>query len=287
MSVETVFTYVRQIACALFSLIIPFLGFDSVDYSAKAPAQEVTRIMSFNVRNGEYDRGKIVPQLIADYMPDSVGVQECEGTWYLTLKTYLKENYDIVGVGRLTGIKCIGESTAILYRKDKYKLVDSGTFWLSETPEKVSVGWDAKHHRTCTWVVLENRETGKQYAHINTHLDHKGELARTNGLDLVLKKAESFDIPVVLTGDFNFEKSNPLYTQLVSGCLADTQDTAESTMSGKTYHAYDGGEEGEPIDFILTNGKINQVKNYAIIRELYDGKLVSDHYPIYADVIMP
>lgn len=287
MSVETVFTYVRQIACALFSLIIPFLGFDSVDYSAKAPAQEVTRIMSFNVRNGEYDRGKIVPQLIADYMPDSVGVQECEGTWYLTLKTYLKENYDIVGVGRLTGIKCIGESTAILYRKDKYKLVDSGTFWLSETPEKVSVGWDAKHHRTCTWVVLENRETGKQYAHINTHLDHKGELARTNGLDLVLKKAESFDIPVVLTGDFNFEKSNPLYTQLVSGCLADTQDTAENTMSGKTYHAYDGGEEGEPIDFILTNGKINQVKNYAIIRELYDGKLVSDHYPIYADVIMP
>ena len=287
MSANEIFTYVKQIACALFSLIIPFLGFDSIEYATKAPAEEVTRIMSFNVRNGEYDRGKIVPQVIADYMPDSVGVQECEGTWYLTLKTYLKENYAIVGVGRLTGIKCIGESTAILYRKDKYKLIDSGTFWLSETPDKVSIGWDAKHHRTCTWVVLENKATGEQYAHINTHLDHMGEQARTNGLDLVLKKAESFDIPVVVTGDFNFKKSEPLYTQLISGCLTDTQDTAENSINGKTYHGYDGGEEGEPIDFILTNGKINQVKNYVIIREMYNGSHISDHYPIYADVIMP
>ncbi|MBO5360388.1 MAG: endonuclease/exonuclease/phosphatase family protein [Clostridia bacterium] len=288
MSFSEILNHVKQIICALFALILPALGIGTVeDYGSKAnTAEDVTRIMSFNVRNGEHDRGKNVPQSIADYLPDSVGLQECEGTWYMTLSAHLKDRYDIVGVGRLTGIKCIGEATAIMYRKDKYNLIDSGTFWLSETPDKVSIGWDAQHHRTCTWVILENKATGERYVHLNTHLDHKGELARTNGLALVLEKAESFDLPVVVTGDFNFKKTEQLYTQLISGNLTDTQDAAEKTMSGKTYHAYDGGEDGEPIDFICVNEKITSVKEYRIVRDIYGGTYLSDHYPIFADIIM-
>ncbi len=287
MSFGEILNHVKQIVCALFALILPFFGIGTVEnYGSKAPeTDEVTRIMSFNVRNGEHDRGKDVPQFIADYMPDSVGLQECEGTWYMTLNTHLKAKYGIVGVGRLTGIKCIGEATAIMYRKDKYDLVDSGTFWLSETPEKVSIGWDAKHHRTCTWVTLRNKQTGEQYVHINTHLDHMGEQARTNGLALILEKAESFDLPVVVTGDFNFEKTDPLYTQLISGNLTDTQDVAEKTMYGKTYHAYNGGEDGEPIDFICINEKITSVKEYRIVRDIYGDTYISDHYPIFADIV--
>ena len=287
MSFKEILNHVKQIACALFALILPLLGFNSIEqYGAKAPeSNEITRVMSFNVRNGEHDRGKNVPQFIADYMPDSVGLQECEGTWYMTLEAYLKDSYGIVGTGRLTGVKYIGEATAIMYRKDKYNLVDSGTFWLSETPDKVSIGWDAKHHRTCTWAVLENKETGEQYVHLNTHLDHKGEQARTNGLDLVLKKAESVNLPVVVTGDFNFEKSDPLYTQLVSGNLTDTQTVAEKTMTGKTYHAYDGGEDGDPIDFICVNDKISTVKEYRIVRDVYGDTYISDHFPIFADMV--
>lgn len=113
-----------------------------------------------------------------------------------------------------------------------------------------------------------------------------GELARTNGLALVLEKAESFDLPVVVTGDFNFEKSDPLYTQLISGNLKDTQDMAEITMSGKTYHAYNGGEDGEPIDFICVNEKITSVKEYRIVRDMYGDTYLSDHYPIFADIII-
>lgn len=288
MSFKEVLNHVKQIVCALFALILPLLGINTVeDYGSKAPENEsITRIMSFNVRNGEHSRGKNVPQFIADYMPDSVGLQECEGTWYMTLEAYLKDSYGIVGTGRLTGIKYIGEATAIMYRKDKYDIVDSGTFWLSETPDKVSIGWDAKHHRTCTWVVLRNKQTGEQYAHINTHLDHKGELARTNGLALILQKAESFDMPVVVTGDFNFEKTEPLYTQLISGNLTDTQDIAEKTMNGKTYHAYKGGEDGVPIDFVCVNEKITCVKEYRIVRDIYGESYISDHFPIFADVVM-
>ena len=287
MSFNEILNTVKQIVCALFALILPAVGIGTIeDYGSKAStAEETIRIMSYNVRNGEHDRGKNVPQSIADYLPDSVGLQECEGTWYMSLETYLKDRYDIVGVGRLAGLKYIGEATAIMYRKDKYNLIDSGTFWLSETPDKVSIGWDAKHHRTCTWVILENKDSGERYVHINTHLDHMGELARTNGLALVLEKAESFDLPVVVTGDFNFEKSDPLYTQLISGNLKDTQDMAEITMSGKTYHAYNGGEEGEPIDFICVNEKITAVKEYRIVRDMYGDTYLSDHYPIFADII--
>ena len=287
MSFNEILNTVKQIVCALFALILPAVGIGTIeDYGSKATtAEDAIRIMSYNVRNGEHGRGKNVPQSIADYLPDSVGLQECEGTWYMTLGTHLKDRYDIVGVGRLTGIKCIGEATAIMYRKDKYNLIDSGTFWLSETPDKVSIGWDAKHHRTCTWVILENKETHEQYVHLNTHLDHMGELARTNGLALVLEKAESFDLPVVVTGDFNFEKSDPMYTQLISGNLKDTQDMAEITMSGKTYHAYNGGEDGEPIDFICVNEKITSVKEYRIVRDMYGDNYLSDHYPIFADII--
>ncbi len=286
MNLQEILTNAKHVLCALFALILPFLGIGLPELGAKGPSDsEIVRIMSFNVRDGEFDREEIVPQVVADYMPDSVGFQECEGTWYLTLKTYLPD-YTIVGVGRLTGIKLLGESTAIMFRNDKYNLIDSGTFWLSETPDKVSLGWDAKYYRTCTWVVLENKQTGEQYAHINTHLDNAGAEARTNGLDLVLEKATSFDMPVVVTGDFNFGKGTALYRQLTSGALKDTAAIAEIADSGATAHGYAGGVSGNPIDFICINEKISTVKTYKIIRDKYNDRYVSDHYPIYSDMII-
>lgn len=283
MSFDQIFTSAKQILCALLALILPFLGIGRPELGAKAPPQETVRIMSFNVRDGEFDRGEIVPQVIADYLPDSVGVQECEGTWFLTLKTYLPD-YEIIGVGRLIGIPLIGESTAIMYRKDKYNLVDWGTFWLSETPDMPSIGWDAKYHRTCTWAILENKETGECYAHVNTHLDNIGNDARINGIELVLQKAESFDMPVVLTGDFNLPKGSVLYNKLISGKLTDVSALAKDADSGCTAHGYKDTVAGNPIDFIFVNEQITEVASYKIIREKYNDKFLSDHYPIYSDM---
>ncbi len=287
MTAESFFTMAKQIICALFSLILPFLGIGRCEIGAKAPeSEEIIRVMSFNVRCGEFDREEIVPQLIADYYPDSVGVQEFESLWFSHVKAYLPQ-YGIVGVGRLTGIQgtISGEMSAILYRKDKYKVVDSDTFWLSETPDKISKGWDADKNRICTWAILENLETGEQYAHVNTHLDNKGELARINGLKLVLEKAKSFDMPVVITGDFNFSKGTELYSGFAENGFSDTQDMAEDTMYGKTYHGYNGGEDGLPIDFIMVNNKISDVRTYKILRDKVDDQFVSDHYPIYSDMV--
>lgn len=272
-----------------FTLLFSMCGIGLPKRETKdAIEQGNVRIMSFNVRCGELEpRFRIVPQIIGEYMPDSLGVQECTYEWYLMLKFQLPE-YEFIGVGRDTGdrkLNC-GEISGVLYRKDKYKLIDSGTFWLSETPDKVSFGWDGACRRVCTWATLENLQTGEQYTHVNTHLDHKGALARENGVKLVVEKALSFDMPTVVTGDFNFEKGCDLYNLLVSDGLSDTQDMAAETMYGKTYHGYNGGEEGLPIDFILANEKITTVSRYKIVRDMLDGQYTSDHYPIYADMII-
>ncbi len=283
------FTSVRN----FFIIVMTFIsvvGFGNVAQRATKDvipeSADTVRIMSYNVRYGEYDnRFRIVPQLIGEYMPDSVGIQECTFEWYLTIKGFLPE-YEFIGVGRDTGNKntdC-GEMSAVLFRKDKYKLVDSGTFWLSETPDEVSFGWDAACRRICTWVILENKKTGEQYAHVNTHLDHEGPLARLYGSQLVSEFALTFDMPVVLTGDFNLSKNTDLYNGITATGLRDTQDLASDTMYGKTYHGYNGGEEGTPIDFIFVNDRITEVSKYKIIRDTYNGKYSSDHYPIYADM---
>ena len=285
MSTEYFLSLARQVVCALLALILPFMGIGIPELGANGVNDsEAVRIMSFNVRDGEFDREEIVPQVVADYMPDSVGFQECEGTWYLTLKTYLPD-YSIVGVGRWTGVPLIGESTAIMYRSDKYSLVDCGTFWLSETPFVVSTGWDANYPRTCTWVVLENIETGEQYAHINTHLDNGGAQAREKGLEMILERAADFDMPVVITGDFNFSRDSQLYTVMTSGEFSDSAAVANAADTGSTAHGYGGGTNGNPIDFILVNEQVEEVLTYKIMREKYNDRYPSDHYPIYSDMI--
>ncbi|MBQ2829208.1 MAG: endonuclease/exonuclease/phosphatase family protein [Clostridia bacterium] len=283
-------TVVRNYIALIISAIVALFGCANLNMGGVSNAEPGTvRVMSFNIRCGEFeDRGEIVPRLIADYHPDSLGLQECTYDWFSYLRLFLHKDYGFVGIGRDTGdrsVKC-GEMSLVLYRKDKYNLVDSGTFWLSETPDEVSLGWDGACNRICTWVVLENKETGEKYAHVNTHLDHVGPLARQNGVELVKEKALSYDIPTVVTGDFNFSKGSELYNSLVTGGLTDTQDMAEYTMTGKTYHGYNGGSEGEPIDFICVNSQITDVKTYKIIRDMYDGKYTSDHYPIFSDMVI-
>lgn len=148
------------------------------------------------------------------------------------------------------------------------------------------MGWDAKYPRTCTWVVLENSETGEQYAHLNTHLDNKGALARENGLQMVLEKAESFDMPVVVTGDFNFSVNSDTYNKLIAnGNFIDVSKAARDADSGCTYHNYSSNTDGEPIDFILSNKKTEDILSYRIVREKYNDRYPSDHYPIYSDMI--
>lgn len=246
------------------------------------------RIMTFNLLcygEGEHsmkNRTVLAARTILEQMPDSVGVQEATPQWMKWLDRNL-HSYAYVGIGRDNGKKR-GEYSAIFYLKDKYKVIDSGNFWISATPEKPSMGWDAVCKRICTWAVFEHAQNGQQYAHINTHLDHIGALARTNGIQMILNKAKDFDMPLVCTGDFNLYEDGPLYKQLISGVLHDTKHLAPDTMQSPTYHAFKSpADEKNVIDFVLVNDKVKPLV-YRVVTEGINGKFVSDHYPVYADV---
>lgn len=253
-------------------------------------AEDSVRIMSFNVLyGGEGERGLqnrlgIVTQTVTEYYPDSLGVQEATPLWMLWFNIFLPE-YDYVGVGRDDG-KFKGEYAAIFYLKDKYRVVQSETFWLSQTPEKPSLGWDAACNRVCTWAVLENKATGERYVHMNTHLDHVGSVARQNSVEMILEKAASFNLPVVCTGDFNFSQGSGLYNTLTSGALQDTKSLAPETMNHATFHGFTAPNgPNRVIDFIFTNTRMTPLV-YKVVTEGIDGKPVSDHYPLYSEMIL-
>lgn len=247
---------------------------------------ETIRVMSFNVCGWNYKNLKhLAAKTILTYNPDVVGLQECSYDCYKSLTKDLP-GYTFVGVGRENGKldKNSGESCGILFKTDKFTLVDSGTFWLSETQDVPSQGWDGDYIRICTWVILKNNETGEEFAHVNTHLenidDGTGMEALKNGAQMVVDKALSFDMPVVVTGDMNFEKGTAYYNTFVNANFRDAQDAAENTMDGPTYH----GDPAEHIDYVFVNDRITEVITYKLVEDQFDGQYPSDHYPIYADL---
>ena len=251
---------------------------------------ETVRVMSFNVCGWNYKNVKhLAAKTILTYNPDVVGLQECNYDCYKGLTKDLP-GYTFVGVGRENGKldKNSGESCGILYKTEKFTLVDSGTFWLSETPDTPSKGWDADYIRICTWVILKNKETGEEFVHVNTHLenidDGTGKEALEKGTQMVVEKALSFDMPVIMTGDYNFEKDTSYHEAVVFAGFWDAQDVAENTMEGYTYHGMDGTEPPEHIDYVFVSEHFTKVLTYKLVEDTFDGKYPSDHYPIYVDL---
>ncbi len=244
------------------------------------------RIMSYNILcygNDEHkreDRISLVMEMIERVSPDSFGVQEATPDWMKDLRKMLPD-YDSVGVGRDDGDDK-GEYSAVFFKKDLYELVESDTFWLSETPDTPSKGWDGACTRICTYAVLKNKKTGEKFVHVNTHLDHIGPVARTKGVDLVLDKAESFGLPVVVTGDFNLNEGCDLYNHLVSKSIKDSKYLAKSTENKITFNGFDNCP-AEIIDYVLVSPHF-EVETYKVMDDKIDGKYPSDHYPVYADL---
>lgn len=251
------------------------------------------RVMSFNIRYGNLgiiqrsNRNDEVIATIRKGMPDSFGVQEATPTWMRYLSKQLQDEYDYVGVGRTNG-KNMGEYSAIFYRKDIYEVYDSDTFWLSETPDEPSVGWDASMKRICTWALLENKETGAMYMHINAHFDHIGEEARKKSVEMILDLVKKYNyLPVVFTADMNITESDEAYKLMSeSELLWDTKYIAPDTMDYLTFHNMQPSQnEGRILDYVFINQYFGTT-TYRVVTAGIDGKFVSDHYPVYADLII-
>ncbi len=290
---------VTAVLCAVSIIATPLTSFWGDAYDSTAfPQIDVTdcaegsvRVMSFNVRAYDVNsvpnvfRNNLVADEIMKILPDSVGLQELRAPAYILLRSRLSSLYACVGEDRDKNL--ISERSSIMYLKGKYKLIDSGTFWLSETPEEMSFGWDAACRRVCTWVILENRKTGEQYAHINSHFDHEGVEARINSPKLIEKLIEEKfgDLPVVFTGDINSTPGSSVYNDMTAFGLSDTSLTAADSVYFETFHDGDATEESVTLDYILANDKVTPLVFRTVTVGVY-GRYVSDHFPIYADILI-
>ena len=254
-------------------------------------SDDASRIMSFNVRCADdkegsvKNRSKIVTAIIQQYLPDSVGVQEATGKWM----EILTENLDVyAAVGEHRDEDVNSEYSAIFYLKDKFNLLDSGTMWLSDTPDvKYTKYEESGCTRIATWVVLENKETGEVFAHVNTHLDHMSDNARVMQVGVLKTKVDELrqaGYDIVCTGDFNAQPDTTVYSEITQ-VLTDSKTIAENADDGLTAHGYGKNEEGSagPIDYAFVSANV-KVDTYKIIRNTAKNMYPSDHYPVVVDV---
>ena len=260
---------------------------------AKDPVKPASvTIMTFNIRYGTaedgtnswYYRAGAVIDMINDQKPDLIGMQEALKDQIDVLKDYL--SYKCIGVGRENG-KSEGEHMSIFYNPKTMKIQKWGTFWLSETPDKPTKGWDAACKRTATWALVKDKNSGKQFYFVNTHLDHVGKEARKNGLNLILERIDAMNkdgLPLVLSGDFNVTPDDPTLAPL-SGKMQSARDWAFKTDDGVTYNAWGHKEHAVVIDHIFVMG-FSSCPLFEVVRKSYDDrKFVSDHYPVKATLI--
>lgn len=251
----------------------------------KFPKDNEIKVISFNVRVGSNwtTRQEACVALIKDQQPCVIGFQEAAyTTQWLYLKDQLKENYDGWGLNRDTGKESgSGEVMGILYNKSKVEKLEGGTFWLSQTPNKCSYGWDAAYKRTATWGIFKHKATNVTFLYINTHLDNEGTEARVRSLEQIaafIGKYPSY--PAILSGDMNIESYNEAFKP-INEIMHNTRDAApkEYTDYMGTYNGYSASSS--IIDHIYCSKSL-QVVEYHTIKENYGVSYVSDHYPIYA-----
>ena len=218
--------------------------------------------------------------------PAVFGTQEVLATQLHDLLQGL-EGYDYIGVGRDDGRE-EGEYAAIFYRKDLLKLLDSGNFWLSQTPDRPSLGWDAACIRICTWGKFEDRATGKQFYFFNTHMDHVGTVARRESTRLILQRIGQLakSQPTILTGDFNVDQTDEIYEIFSrSGILRDCYAHARQRMAptGTWNDFMQDSRSNARIDHVFVSSDFD-IQHYAIFTNSYwvgkSRRNISDHYPV-------
>jgi len=253
--------------------------------------QEI-KVMTYNIKydnvndtvNNWNDRKEKLVELIEHYGPSFIGMQEALHRQVAFIDSSLTD-FSYIGVGREDG-KQKGEYSEIHYDSTRYKVLEHHTFWLSDTPDKPSVGWDAALERICTYGLFENRDTGDKLWVFNTHFDHKGDTAREKSAELIVKKIKEINtdnLPVVLTGDFNLTPDEkPIH--LIKNYMQDGQEITSTPFYG-TSGTFNGFEPDRildhRIDYIFV--KNLKVENYMHIDDRMENlKYISDHFPVLA-----
>jgi endonuclease/exonuclease/phosphatase family metal-dependent hydrolase len=256
-------------------------------------AQQIT-VGTFNIRfdnprdsgNLWVNRAPVVSNLIRFHGFDVLGIQEGLKNQLDDMSAALPE-YGRYGKGRDDG-KDGGEHSAIFYKKSRFKLLKSGDFWLSETPEVPGKGWDATCcNRICSWVFLQDIKTKKQFYAFNVHYDHQGVVARRESSKLILKQIAKIaaGAPVLLTGDLNGGRDSEWYQELAtSKLLTDTYTKVKFPYANNSsFNSFRTPRGKEVIDHVFMTDSFT-VNKWGILTDTYYGKFPSDHFPVLAEV---
>ena len=259
---------------------------DVIVSPAASDGEELT-IMSTNVRyytptdffkKSWFYRAELIATDIASVAPDIISFQEMNAIHYNYLQDVMPGYASLMAYRDKTLMK---EACAIFYRSDRFEKIESGHFWLSETPDVMSKDWGSAHYRICVYVCLKDRNTGKEFIVFNTHLDHKSEEARIKGIEVVLDKiSELGNRPALLMGDFN-AKENSNTIKSTKEKFDDAQKIAPVTESTATYHNWGDESYEKRIDYILLSKGDVTVNEYHVVDNYYNGAYSSDHSSIY------
>lgn len=272
----------------IIQILILLIGIQTI-------GQENFTIMSYNIRLGSVDDGENhwdlrkqhLVDLIQYYEPDFLGTQEGQSPQLKFIQANLK-GYEFIGKPRTLDEN--GEFTAIFYKKDQFEILEQNTFWLSETPDQISKGWDADYERIATYVLFKDKKSKKQIWVLNTHFDHIGKEARRNSALMILEKVKELkskkDVPVFVMGDFNAVSTDePI--QILTKELKDSREIStskpygpENTFTGFQFLA---AEEKQILDYVFLNhhSKI-EIMKHRIIDDFYGkGNYPSDHFPVF------
>jgi endonuclease/exonuclease/phosphatase family metal-dependent hydrolase len=285
---------------------IPVLWLLGVAGPGAAPASAPLTVMTFNIRYGTADDGEnrwgrrrdLLFDVIRTENADIVGLQEAL-RFQIDQIVEAVPIYAFVGVGRDDG-RDAGEFSAILYRRSRLSVVQSGTFWFSDTPEQPgSTSWGNRITRICTWARFRDRSGGALYVY-NLHLDHESQPSRERSVQLLARRIRSRatqDDPVIVTGDFNADEQNPAMRWLLGDGtatagvaahgidLADTFRTLHPDARGVgTFNdfAFEQIDERK-IDYVLAKRRL-VAREARIVRTSRDRRYPSDHFPVVARV---
>ena len=304
MKIKSIIVFILLISVLVCSLV----ACDSPE-EPETPAEPAKiKLMNFNVRvqpgkTSDYrvkydsvkDRAPLILKHIADANPDIICMQEWTGNHLLELRNELDKTYERKIFNRGDQY----ESLAILYKADRFEFVEQQIFWLSETPEKKSMGWDADCYRIYASVILRDKLTEKTFRVGTTHLDLNLQ-AMENGRNMVVDFTAESEIPALVCGDFNFNNKSAMYEYCVSK-LDDCRTLAPNAVTTASYNGYNYPNNanhpdkvldadnnvkdgfGYPIDQIFVTKSDFTVYSYDVLNYLIDGKFSSDHFPVVVE----
>jgi endonuclease/exonuclease/phosphatase family metal-dependent hydrolase len=255
------------------------------------------KVATFNIRHGKAKDGEdawdkrreLFMRTVKSMDADLIGMQEVLAFQLDEIKTACPE-YTFISAGRDDGQR-EGESSPVGFRTDRFEAIANGTFWLSETPEKVaSKGWDAALPRVATWARLRDKKSGRTFLFFATHFDHMGKAARANSATLLRTKVEALrdGQPVIVVGDFNAPEGSPTYKNLLgpegdANRLVDSFREAHPKRGPEegTFNGFKGKSTGDRIDWIVHTSDVKALSG-EIVRDNENGRYPSDHFPVKA-----